>query len=72
VLVGKRQNVGYLFLGFLSRVGTADRFPLSVGTKHVFAWLGKAHIKENFQHPYNEFHRSLIVVQKHDIVTWVV
>jgi hypothetical protein len=41
VLVGKRQNVGYLFLGFLSRVGTTDRFPLPVGAKHVFARLGK-------------------------------
>src|ERR1700747_1234988 len=72
VLVGKRQNVGYFFLGFLSRVGTTDRFPLPVGAKHVFARLGKTHIKENFQHPHNEFHRSFIVVQKHDIVTWVV
>jgi hypothetical protein len=34
VLVGKRQNVGYRFLGFLSRVGTTDRLPLPVGAKH--------------------------------------
>jgi hypothetical protein len=41
VLVGKRQNVGYLFLGFFTRVGTTNRFPLRVGAKHVFARLGK-------------------------------
>ena len=41
VLVGKRQNVGYLFLGFLSRVGATDRFPLLVGAKRARARLGK-------------------------------
>src|SRR5438045_2690880 len=71
VLVGKRQNVDYLFLGFLSRVGITDRFPLLMGAEHECARLGKTHIKENFQHPHNEFHRSFIVVQKHDIETWV-